>query len=63
LAGAFLADFSEVSEIQGLAREAGIAFDRLWEVARQQQPLPQNRLMVHGELLQLLGDTLRENYH
>ena len=61
--GYVLADFSQVSEIQGLARDSGIEFERLWEIARQQQPVPQNRLIVNGELLQVLGDALlRENY-
>jgi PAS domain S-box-containing protein len=61
--GYAFADFSQVSEIQRLAKQSGIVFERVWEIARKQSPIPQQRLIVHGELLQVLGDALlRENY-
>lgn len=51
-------DFSQISEIQRLARDAGIRFERLWNVARNQKPVPRGRLLLNGQLLQVLGDAL-----
>jgi PAS domain S-box-containing protein len=61
--GYALGDFLQVLETRRLAIEAGVDFERLWEITRKQPPVPQQRLIVHGELLQILGDALlRENY-
>lgn len=62
VAGYVLVDFSQLSEIQRVAKDARLDFAKVWQVARGQSPVSQQRLDVNGELLQVLGDALlREN--
>ncbi|HWF11562.1 MAG TPA: sensor histidine kinase [Bryobacteraceae bacterium] len=64
VAGYAFADFAHVAEVQHLARNSRFSFERIWGVARTQKPVPQGRLVLYGELLQVLGDALlRENSH
>jgi PAS domain S-box-containing protein len=56
--GYIFVDFCKVSDIQRLATDSGIEFEQIWEMARKQVPVPRNRLMMQGELLRALGDSL-----
>ncbi|MDI3463798.1 MAG: hypothetical protein OJF50_002619 [Nitrospira sp.] len=63
VSGYVFTDFAQASDVQSVARQAGIAFAKLWKVVRQQSPVPPRRLLMYGELLQVLGDALLREHH
>ncbi len=56
--GYALAQFCHVGGVRDWARSAGVPFDTLWNIVRRLSPAPERRLILHGELLQVLGDAL-----
>ena len=58
VAGFAMVDFCQSALVSALARRTHISFGRLWAVARQTHPISEHRLHTHGELLQVLADTV-----
>lgn len=58
VAGYALIDPCQASAMELLAQRAGLPFDQLWQIATQIQPITERRLTMHGQLLNILGETL-----
>ena len=63
VAGYALAEFPNTSAVQRWAQSTRLPFYRLWEIMRKKSPVSERRLVLHGDLLKVLGDALlRESY-
>src|SRR5688572_17257895 len=63
VAGYALAEFPNAPAVQRWAQSTRLPFYRLWEIMRKKSPVSERRLMLHGDLLKVLGDALlREGY-
>jgi signal transduction histidine kinase len=58
VAGYALTDFPHPRLMKVLAHDSGLPFESLWSVVRKEQPRPERRLVLVGELLQVLGDAV-----
>jgi signal transduction histidine kinase/CheY-like chemotaxis protein len=56
--GYALREFSTMLGLQRLARDHGLDFDAVWNLARGIAPVPVQRLTGYGELLRVLGEAL-----
>ncbi|MGH9199872.1 MAG: putative bifunctional diguanylate cyclase/phosphodiesterase [Vicinamibacterales bacterium] len=63
VAGFALSNFPQRPHIERLAGDSRIPFDKLWEAVRSSQPAPEPRLLLYGELLELLGNSLVRGTH
>ena len=45
-------------QVERLARETAVSFDEIWRALRNRLPLPDHRLVLYGDLLRIIGETL-----
>src|SRR5688572_2400154 len=63
VAGYALSEFPNVSAVQRWAQAARLPLYRLWEIMRKKSPVPERRLVLHGDLLKVLGEALLRASH
>ena len=57
IAGQVFDDYPVQLPIERLARESGLSPQKLWQIARKQQPIGRKTLRLYGDLLSTLGKT------
>jgi signal transduction histidine kinase len=58
-----LTEYPKRESIYALAVESGLKFSTLWHAALKELPLREARLILYGELLQTLADTILSEAH
>ncbi len=63
VAGYVLTKHLDQREIERLARDGGLSFETVWRAVRRELPVSRARLVVSGELLGVLGETLLSEHY
>ena len=61
--GYVLTEFPQAGVVARFSQQTGIPLDTIWPLIQRQQPIREAQLLLRGELLQVLADTLVTEQH